>query len=335
MMFHAWPAHLDALTVKDMAVNVLVYLPLGFFAVEAFAAAGGARWAIVAAVLAGFALSLAVETAQFFVVGRVSSAFDVTANTVGSALGAGVAAIWLRMPHRHTRRPDSMFVLCCWALAQIFPFVPHVPRQRPIAMSSPLDTLWQFGATFALLPVVASITSKTRSRRTILAVLLLLVPLRALVFTRSVTLAEIAIAAAALAIGWWMTPAASLAAPLLAAIVVIHGLAPFAFQSAPHAFSWTPFQASFFSDWAPALTILLGKLFVYSVLLWLIRESGMRLLTATLITAAVLASIEVAQMYLPGRSSEITDPVIAVIVGWVFASLRPRPGGLESVHAAR
>jgi VanZ family protein len=38
----------------------------------------------------------------------------------------------------------------------------------------------------------------------------------------------------------------------------------------------------------------------------------------------LLAAVEVAQIYLPGRWPEITDPVIALILAWVFWSLPPR-----------
>jgi membrane associated rhomboid family serine protease len=116
---------------------------------------------------------------------------------------------------------------------------------------------------------------------------------------------------------------------------VVLGLAPFAFQDRAQPFSWLPFQAAFTSEWVTALVVLLGKLFLYGSLLWLIRESGVPLAIATAATAAVLAAIEVTQMYLPGRSPEITDPVIALILAWVFWSLAPKQAGVAtSVRAS-
>jgi hypothetical protein len=65
----------------DVTLNVLLFLPLG----AALAAAGWRGWA---AVVAGAALSLTVETAQLtVVVGRDPSLSDLVFNTVGTGLG--------------------------------------------------------------------------------------------------------------------------------------------------------------------------------------------------------------------------------------------------------
>jgi hypothetical protein len=71
----------------DVTLNLLLFLPLG----AALAAAGWRGWT---AVLAGAALSLAVETAQLtIVVGRDPSLSDLVFNTVGTGLG------WLVVRH--------------------------------------------------------------------------------------------------------------------------------------------------------------------------------------------------------------------------------------------
>jgi hypothetical protein len=151
--------------------------------------------------------------------------------------------------------------------------------------------------------------------------MLLLVPLRVLIFTRGVSLLEIAGAAAvfvaACVVRFRPTPTAL----FVALAIVIRGLAPFEFSNTPQRFSWLPFQASLLLEWEPALTILLGKVFLYGVLVWLIREAGARLALAVGTTAVLLALIEAIQRYIPAHSAEITDPVIAVLIGWVFWSL--------------
>lgn len=69
--------------------NIALYLPLGFFGRYLWrSAAGGA--------LCGVALTVAVETCQYGIVGRAGSLTDIRNNSLGAALGAAAAgaAIW-------------------------------------------------------------------------------------------------------------------------------------------------------------------------------------------------------------------------------------------------
>lgn len=99
------PTHLTCLVCgsnggADVLRNVLLFLPLG-----AAAALAGVRWRT--AVVAGFLLSLTVESMQYFVVvGRDPSLSDLTTNTIGAALGHFLAASWRRwvLPGRRTAR---------------------------------------------------------------------------------------------------------------------------------------------------------------------------------------------------------------------------------------
>lgn len=337
VLWDSWPVRLNRFEAKDIAVNILVYLPLGFFAFAALAAIWRTWVAAVAALSIGIALSFSIEMAQLFVVGRVSSALDVAANTLGTAAGMVAGWIW-RAHHRSSKSPvrtDAMFVGACWVLYQLFPFLPHRGGPRLVTSSSPVEALLQFASMTALVPVLDALCNTAKTKRLALAGLLTLVPLKMFMFTRSVTTVELAAAAVVFAIAWLLPVRAPVAAAVLGIAVLIHGLAPFTFRDTGQAFSWLPFQASFASDWEPALVILLGKVFVYGSLLWLIRESGVRLAVATAATVALLSAIEMAQLYLPGRSPEITDPVIGLILAWVFWSLLTKEAGAVRNAGAR
>ena len=326
VFFHAWPARLNRAAAEDIAVNVLVYLPLGFFAFAAFAAIWRTWVAAIAALVTGIALSFSVEMAQFFVVGRISSVLDVASNALGAATGIAAGSIW-RAHHHASKSPprtDAMFVIACWVLYQMFPFFPHRGASRLISTSPAIDAILYFTTVLALVPVIDALGGTTRRRRLTLTALVLLVPLKVFILMRNVTIVELVSTAAAFAIALLAPVRVRAAAVVLGIAVLVHGLAPFTFQDRGQPFSWLPFQASFGSDWAPALLVLLGKAFVYGSLLWLIRESGVRLAVAAAATATLLAAVEVAQIYLPGRWPEITDPVIALILAWVFWSLPPR-----------
>ncbi len=311
---HSWPRHFDGPTVRDIAANVLLYLPVGLFGFLTFAN----RWAIVPTLLLGFTLSTIMEFAQVFVVGRDASLMDITSDTIGAAIGAAAGLLWRGTQRKTVLRPDSILLLVCWIFAQCFPFL---PRLGTIVRGRPADSLLTPAAAAALVTVIDSLRLAPKRRIAILGAMLLLVPLRILIFTRSVTPLEIAgatvVFSAACVVRFHPAPVAL----LLAIAIVIRGLAPFEFSSTPQQFSWLPFQASLLLEWEPALTILLGKVFVYGVLVWLIRESGARLAFAVGATAVLLALIEAIQRYIPAHSAEITDPIIAVLIGWVFWSL--------------
>jgi VanZ family protein len=329
VLWHSWPVRVNRFDAKDIAVNILVYLPLGFFAFAAFAAIWRTWVSAIAALLVAIALSLSMEIAQLFVAGRVSSALDVAANTFGGAAGTIAGWVW-RTHHRASRSPmrtDAMFMIACWSLYQLFPFFPHRSGPRLLAASPDLHAILYFASVLALVPLIDALGGATRRRRLTLAALVILAPLKMFIFTRTVTIVELVSTAAAFATALLLPVRARVAAVFLGISVVVLGLVPFTFQDTAQPFSWLPFQASFTSDWAPALVVLLGKVFVYGSLLWLIRESGLRLALAAALMVAVLGAIEVTQMYLPGRSPEITDPVIALILAWVFWSLAPKQAG--------
>ncbi len=324
VLSHPAPVYWNRSAAIDIAVNVLVYLPLGFFAFAALAAMWRTWVAAIVALLIGITLSFSVEMAQFFVVSRVSSALDVAANGLGTAAGIAAASVWWR--HHHTSetpvRSDSMFLIACWVLYQVFPFIPH--RGRPSLIDGPaVDALLYFATMIALWPVIDALGGSIRKKRLTLAVLVMIVPLKVVLFARDITIAELVSTVAAFATALLLPLSARVAAGIVGVAIAVHGLAPFVFQGPAQAFSWVPFQASIISNWEPGVGVLLGKVFTYGSLLWLIREAGVRLPTATMSTVALLATVEVAQMYLPGRTSEITDPVIALILAWVFWSLAP------------
>ncbi|MGZ5032467.1 MAG: VanZ family protein [Usitatibacter sp.] len=73
---------------SDIVWNLLAYIPLGTLTCLYFRKAGAASRAILNAVALGAAFSFLMEAAQLFIPNRVSSLYDVMANTAGSLLGA-------------------------------------------------------------------------------------------------------------------------------------------------------------------------------------------------------------------------------------------------------
>jgi VanZ family protein len=80
-----WPRYW---TVFDLAVNVAVYLPLGFFLTLALSRLPGRFTAMVVATLLAGGVSFGLETLQTWLPSRVPSNLDLACNTLGGLLGA-------------------------------------------------------------------------------------------------------------------------------------------------------------------------------------------------------------------------------------------------------
>jgi hypothetical protein len=128
-------------SAANLIRNVILFLPLGFFAF-------GVRPGLLAVTLAGAAVSGSVELLQAFIPGRNPMLVDLLANTAGAGLGGMVAAslpAWL--PPARAPRPLLAGALAVVALAAAAPawlLTPAPPRDTLFAhWNHPLD---RFGA---------------------------------------------------------------------------------------------------------------------------------------------------------------------------------------------
>ena len=104
-------------------------------------------------------------------------------------------------------------------------------------------------------------------------------------------------------------------------VILVRGLWPFHWMAASNVFTWIPFGGFFGDDWQAGIQVLLEKALWYGAAVWLLRAAGTRLWQAAAIVAAALAGIEAAQIHLPGRIAEITDPILALLLTAALAVL--------------
>jgi hypothetical protein len=104
-------------------------------------------------------------------------------------------------------------------------------------------------------------------------------------------------------------------------LLVVRGLAPFHLGEA-HRFLWIPFEGFLEMNWQTGIEVLLEKVFYYGSAVWLLRVTGMRLRVACGVVVILLGCIEGIQAHVPGRTAEVTDPLLALLVGGGFWALR-------------
>ena len=85
-----WPRFI---TLQDVAVNVVAYVPLGLLLSIGCGARYGPARGAVAATIAAAVLSLSMEAAQMYLPARIASNVDLLANSLGALLGAMAAPL--------------------------------------------------------------------------------------------------------------------------------------------------------------------------------------------------------------------------------------------------
>ena len=322
----------------DLIANLLLYMPFGFFGALALSGGGVKPIAIIS--MAGLCLCTGIELAQYYDAGRVTNMSDVYLNTLGSALG-GSGAVLVGARARRLRGlrasvdPVPLLLLAAMLGYHLFPYVPTIdlhkywralqplllsPRILPddflrytalwLTSSCLLESIAGFGWSCVLVPLFMAGVFAAR------------VMIDGLVVTPSET------GGAALALALWLLLgryhrfAAIATAALLCAAIVLARLQPFDFQSLPRPFGWLPFR-SFLAGSLYVNTIsLLEKAFYYGSLVWLIAEAGLPLLLSALLVGTILFATSIAETYLPGRSAEITDALIVLIMAVLIAAMR-------------
>lgn len=105
--------------------------------------------------------------------------------------------------------------------------------------------------------------------------------------------------------------------------VVAERLEPFQFEATAGPFSWIPLRGFMSDNLAIGVMSFLQKFFLYGSLIWLVTEIGWQLRSAIFSTALILFITSEAERFLPGRSAEISDAFMVVVIGTIFALIVP------------
>jgi VanZ family protein len=295
-------------------------------------------------VLLGALFSGSLEMIQLFEPTRHCSAVDLVCNTFGSALGILVGWIFeelaairsagstIQVRARVFVDRAALALLFCGVAYLLFPIFPVLGRR---ATHQKIGIFFHSGYSLVTVASAAScwfvagrllVAAGREPARLWLAISLLAIPAEILIVFRQPVIAELAgatIGFVLFAVLGRRLPAI-LPALLFLLLLMVRGFAPFHFQTNPTAFSWIPFGGFLAMDWRPGMVVLLEKLFYYGAAIWLLRAAGLRLLWAAPVVAAALAGIEVVQRWLPGRTPEITDPLLALLMGAVLKACQPK-----------
>ncbi|HWE52104.1 MAG TPA: VanZ family protein [Bryobacteraceae bacterium] len=334
ILWHSQDLQFNRFLVRDTVVNIALYAPLGMSGYLAF------RKRLWLPLLTGLILSVCVELVQLFVPGRTTSILDVMTNVTGTVAGLGLGVLFeniggaRRAPVRaragsaRTADRDALILLFLWIGLLLFPFFPQVGLSVPLhririffgtSFFEPVAFLSALVSWFAAGKVMGA--ARVRPSLRWLGFSILAVPAQFFIAMRQPQPSDLlgAVTGFLLFAGLRRIPGITrlLAAAFLLTIL-IRGLAPFGFVPQAADFSWIPFGGFLNTEWQYGILVLLEKGFYYGTAIWLLRASGFRLFSAAAITAVLLAIIEVAQIHLPGRTAEITDPLLAIVLAFAL-----------------
>ncbi|MDE3167664.1 MAG: VanZ family protein [Acidobacteriota bacterium] len=330
-LLHSWPSGFTPGNVRDAVLNVAIFVPLGAAAFVTYARPWPRRAAFVLAVLHGSLLSLAVELLQYYDATRTSSASDWLFNTVGTLAGATLALLFRRRIEavvssagRRGAAP-GLLLAACWMAAQLYPLLPVITRSKlwaawallTASRISWVEVIAGAAGWFVFAVALRAAWEKLSWRWVALA--MLVVPLRLVIADRAVGKSDLLAAAVALALWCLSSDAARPGAAwlLMIAALFVREFAPF-HLGPPHAFSWIPFAASMEAEGTTNVVVILRKAYEYGAMIWLLRAGKVRYLAGAVLLAIALFAAEMLQTRMPGRTPEITDSVLALLMGLIL-----------------
>lgn len=352
----------------DILQNIVLFVPYGACAMLGF----GTRWPLAAriggAAMAGLALAVALQVGQVFLPQRTASLVDVAWNAIGIGLGmaAGLVAVRIVGPDRLARagdgRPAPAIVpaalIGLWVALRLFPFVPSIDFQlikdnlKPLLLRPDLSPFGLFENTVGWLLALSlwrDVSGDRRNDALALPAIAGVLAVQPVIVGNPLRAYEVVGALLAVALWrWWLAgrPRREEAiATLLFCLLLLQGLTPLAFRAEPAAFGWIPFIGALGGSIMANVLAMMDKVFFYGVAIWMLAACGAHRLAAALVVAVLLFAIELAQTLIATRTPEITDPLLALILGLAFwlvspagtAATRPHPahGGLRSPLADR
>jgi len=324
----------------DLVSNILLYIPCGLFGMQALRGRFSAPTAILLASFIGTLISMSVEFLQCYAGQRNPTFGDIYANAIGSIIGASAGLLgarlfqtaWLGPLAQH---PRSALLLVLWLGARLYPYVPTIDLHKywralkPLLVSPALPPVELFRYAVMWLFIAALIHSCYGARRW-----MLFFPLFAIgFFAARVLITDTEVKPSDLlgcllaAVLWplffvprharylWL-------ALLFMGLLLVNTLYPFDFNEMQlRDYGWTPFKSLMYGSIGTNVQAFCEKTALYGGMIWLLARGGFSFTLATLLTAGMLAITSYLQTYLPGRSAEITDVTLCLLMGVVFSAL--------------
>jgi len=330
----------QSLNRRNVVANILLFLPWGLVAGLAAPQAARPRAFLIVSLSLALMLAMALQVAQLWLPGRNAASDDAMINGVGLAVGLALAWIFNRwaLPGQPLMRnlcPVPLGLALLWIAYRWFPLVPALELQNVLDGLKPLITqdidpsrvIVSAAGWLACLMLLHRAVPATRPLALLALLALVVTALQPWMVGGVISPANalgVVLALALLPLLHLRSGPALAATGLLLALFQA-GLQPGSWSSTPGSFHWLPFTGFLQGSMGQNLQSLLFKCYMYGAAVYLLRLAGTGWRVAGGLTAGCLLVVEVLQVWLPSRTAEITDPVLALLLAWVLARLEPAP----------
>ena len=321
----------------DMFDNVLLFAPFGFAGILVIASNKGLATRITQTVLWGFALALAVQVGQVYLPSRTPALSDVFWNIVGIGVGIiGGLNVRLSSQRLHSSAMLPLGIIALWLAAELLPFVPSLDvqsiRSNLKGLLVPAVAYDQiiFHAAGLLLAgqALSAVMGKARASRWLLLLAGVVAAGKVMIVTLTLTVSVVA----GLVLGcvaWWLmrsTRDSQRTTVVLIALFVAYAsgaLMPFEVRDTSETMNLIPFAALLRGSMLNNVQSLVANLSLFAGMLWLMHAMGGRLVACSVGLAALALLFETAQIYLVGRTADITEPLLTLLLGqFMYAALQ-------------
>lgn len=315
----------------DLLGNLVLFVPFGLAGMLAFANRANSITVIVVLSLMGTAFAAALQVGQLLLPTRDPSAFDLLLNAMGLAVGIGVGLHPRLLGASELSSSRALLSVpfligAIWPLAQLLPLIPTIdfanfkaafkPFLAPQSLSLTQTSLHLF-AWLASLHLLATAPLTPGRALWLPAIPLVVLCAQPFVVGGQIGLPELVGTLGAVAA--WYGPGRRLDPKFLGLCLLAAALAanllPWESSLATRSFSLVPFSGFLEGNMLTNSNALLNKLFVYAGTIWLLQRDGGRVWSVTALVTLTLLAQELLQTRVLVGTPEITDPLLAVVLG--------------------
>jgi VanZ family protein len=320
---------------SDLLGNVLLFVPYGLLLALPMSLSRR-----LLALLGGAALALGLQYLQFWFPDRVPSGTDAVLNWVGIAIGLGAGLLVLPWVQRRQSvdwpRPQFVLVasllMALWLLYRWFPLVPTLDVQnlknglKPLLQwrdMGALDMLRNLAGWLVFLRLARYSGLQRWGNWQLATLCLAVMAAEPLFVNNAISPANAVGLALALALFPLLRSGPSkllVITGVLAVSIVVAALSPFEWRWVG-GFLWFPFAGSLGGDPIRAMEPLIEKLYLLGSLVFFVRHLGASHGLTVLTLGTLVLALELAQQALPGRTPEVTDPLLVLGMAWLMRPL--------------
>nr|WP_067297812.1 right-handed parallel beta-helix repeat-containing protein [Marinobacterium profundum] len=319
--------------IGDLLGNLLLFAPLGALSYARATAQSmtsePATLPLSFIVQAGL-FPLVLQLLQLLLPERDPSFMDVILNLLGCTLGWYCARYLRFVPHFHSLALAALpiGIGALYFLSELSPFVPTIDLQSIKNSLKPLfNEPFAFGqllAKSALWVVAVRLLFWQRTnlrQRGLLIIWAFILVAKLLIYKNSLELGDLS----APLLAWLVLRFLDVDSPkglrlqlaLLAGTIGFSSLGSFAPETGP--FSLIPFSGLLQGQMHTNVASLLAKLYVFSALIWIAIEAGLKAQRAAILLSTAVLLLEILQIWIPSKTAEIGDPLLVWIA---YAAVR-------------